>query len=333
MDRENVIFLNASPEIFGAQETFVNELKKLPGISEVSFTSGRPSQVYNNTRDPSWEGMKDGENLGFEFLFTGYDFIKTMGIKIVAGRDFSREISSDTLNYLLNQTAVEMMNLEDPLGKQFVSFGRKGQIIGIVEDFHYRSLHDKIDPFVIFLWPENTGNIMAKSLPGQTTQALSSLRDVYQKFAPHYPFDYSFLDEDFERDYKSEMLIGKLANYFTVVVIFISCLGLFGLVSFTAERKTREIGIRKVLGASVTQLVGLISRDFIPLVLIALVLAAPITWFLMDLWLHDFYYKIALEPWIFTTAAIAMVVIASITVSYQAIKAGMANPVDSLRSE
>ena len=333
MDRENVIFLSASPEIFNAREIFANELKKLPGIAQVSFTNDRPSRVYANTHDPFWEGMQEGDDIGFEFLFTGYDFVKTLGIKVVEGRDFSREFASDTLNYLLNETAVEMMNLEDPLGKQFDFWGRKGEIIGIVEDFHYRSLHDRIDPFVILLWPENTGYIMVKSLPGKTTQALSSLQEVYSRFAPHYPFDYSFLDDDFESDYKGEMLIGKLANYFSAVVILISCLGLFGLVSFTAERKTKEIGIRKVLGASLAQLVGLISRDFMPLVLIALVLAVPIAWYLMKQWLQDFYYRISLEPWIFAAAGMAMIIIALTTVSYRAVRAGLINPVDALRNE
>ena len=333
MNRENIIFLSASPEIFEAQQSFATELKSLPGIAQVSFTNDRPSRVYANTHDPFWEGMKEGEDIGFEFLFTGYDFVETLGINVIEGRDFSREFSSDTLNYLLNQTAVEMMNLEEPLGKQFDFWGRKGEIIGIVEDFHYRSLHDKIDPFVILLWPENTGYIMVKTLPDQTTVALSSLKQVYGKFAPQYPFDYSFLDDDFERDYKSEMLIGRLANYFTAVVIFISCLGLFGLVSFTAERKTKEIGIRKVLGANLNQLISLISKEFMPLVLIALVVAIPLAWYLMKQWLRDFYYKVSLEPWIFMAAGMAMMVIALLTVGYQAVKAGTANPIESLRNE
>ena len=191
MDRENVIFLSASPEIYNAQEAFTNEIKAMPGINEISFTNDRPSRVYANTHDPIWEGKKDGDDLGFEFLFTGYGFVNTLGLSIVQGRDFSKDFSSDTLNYILNETAVEMMNLKDPIGKEFDFWGRKGEVIGIVEDFHYRSLHDKIDPFVILLWPENTGSILVKSLPGQTDQALASLKEVFQKFAPNYPMDYS----------------------------------------------------------------------------------------------------------------------------------------------
>ncbi len=333
MDRENVIFLSISPKIFNLQEAFANEIKALPGIAEVSYANDRPSRVYANTRDPIWEGRQEGESLGFEFLFTGHNFVNTMGLKIKEGRDFSRDIGTDTLNYILNETAVEMMNLEDPLGKEFDFWGRKGEIIGVVEDFHYRSLHDKIDPFVILLWPENTGQLLVKTLPGETSHALAGLKDVFNKFSPEYPFDYSFLDDDFERDYKSEMLIGKLANYFTAIVIFISCLGLFGLVSFTAERKTKEIGIRKVLGANLAQLVGLITKEFMPLVTIALIVAVPIAWYLMKQWLQDFYYRISLEPWIFMVAGVISVAIAMGTISYQSIKAGLANPVDALKNE
>jgi len=333
MDRENVIFLNASSDITLSQEPFSSELKNCPGVKEVTFTSNRPSEVYNTTGDPVWEGMKEGAGLDFRFLWTGHDFIKTMDMELISGRDFSREVSLDTLNYILNETAVEMMNLEEPLGKSFDFWGRKGEIIGVVKDFHYSSMHEKIDPFVILLWPENTSYALVKTMPGETKEALASLKSVYKQFVPDYPFEYSFLDDGFERVYKSEVLIGRLANYFTVIVIFISCLGLFGLATFTAERRTKEIGVRKVLGASVTQVVGLISRDFIILVILAMVLASPIAWYLMKGWLQNFYYRISLEPWIFAAAGMTSMGIALLTVSYQAIKAGLANPVDSLRNE
>jgi len=333
MERENVIFLSASSDITFSQETFSSELKKRPGVKEVTFTNSRPSEVSGNTHDPFWEGMKDGEGLGFSFLWTGHDFIKTMGMEIVSGRDFSRDVSLDTLNYILNETAVDMMNLKDPLGKSFDFWGRKGEIIGVVKDFHYSSMHERIDPFVILLWPENTSYAMVKTQPGETKEALASLETVYKQFVPDYPFEYSFLDDDFERVYKSEMLIGRLANYFTVIVILISCLGLFGLASFTAERRTKEIGVRKVLGASIPQVVGLISQDFLYLVVLAFFMASPVAWFLMKDWLGEFYYRIELELWIFMAAGVASLGIALLTVSYQAIKAGLANPVDSLRNE
>ncbi len=333
MDRENVILMNISSEIIESQETFANLLRAKPGIQQVTFTNGNPSQVYGTTHDPIWEGMPEGGNLGFRFMWTGHDFINTMGIELVSGRDFSRDVSLDTLNYILNETAVEMMNLDDPLGKSLDFWGRKGEIIGVVKDFHYNSMYEKIDPFIILLWPENTSYLMVKTLPGQTQEALASLEEFYKQHIPSYPFEYSFLDDDFEQVYKSELMIGKLANYFTVVVILISCLGLFGLAAFTAERKTKEIGIRKVLGASLTQVVSLISKDFMPLVIIALILASPVAWYLMDGWLEEFYYKVALKPWIFLVAGTVSIIIALVTVSYQAIRAGLANPVDALKNE
>ena len=333
MDREQVLFVNVSSKIIDSQETFSNELKRLPGIKQVTFTSHRPSYVFGHTSDPNWEGMKEDERLAFRFLFSGHDFIKTMDMELAMGRDFSREITLDTLNYVLNETAVKMMNIEEPLGKTFDFWGRKGEIIGVVKDFHYNSMHQKIDPFVILLWPENTSNVMVKAEPGMTQEAIASLKTTYEKFVSDYPFEYSFLDDDFERVYRSELRIGRLANYFTAVVIFISCLGLFGLVSFTSERRTKEIGIRKVLGASVNQVLGLISKEFLPLVLSALVVATPIAWFLMKHWLQGFYYRISLEPWIFAMAGAAAIIIAMTAVSYQAIKAALANPVDALRNE
>jgi len=337
MDRENVILLSATSAITGSpssQESFSTRLKAMPGIQEVTFTNGNPSSVSGTTHDPVWEGMPDGGNLGFRFMWTGHDFIKTMGIELVSGRDFSRDVTLDTLNYILNKTAVEMMGLDEPLGKSLDFWGRKGEIIGVVKDFHYNSMFEKIDPFIILLWPENTGYVMVKTLPGQTQQALASLEAIYQQQVPDYPFEYTFLDDDFEKVYKSELLIGKLANYFTIVVILISCLGLFGLAAFTAERKTKEIGIRKVLGASLTQVVGLISRDFMPLVVIALLLASPVAWYLMDGWLEDnFYYKVTVEPWILLTSGAIAILIALVTVSFQSIKAALANPVDALRNE
>ena len=225
------------------------------------------------------------------------------------------------------------MNLKDPLGKSFNFWGRKGEIVGIIKDFHHSSLHEQIEPFVVLLWPENTSYILVKTVAGQTQQALSSLETVYKQFVPDYPFQYSFLDDDFERVYRNEMLIGKLANYFTVIVILISCLGLFGLASFTAERRTKEIGIRKVLGATVLQILSLISKDFVLLVLVALIVASPVAWYLMNHWLADFYYKITLRPGLFFMAGLVSLLIALITVGFQAIKAGLANPVDSLRNE
>ena len=333
MDREQVLFVNVSSKIIDNQETFSNELKRLPGVKEVTFSSHRPSYVFGHTSDPNWEGMNEDERLAFRFIFSGHDFVRTMGMELTTGRDFSREFTLDTLNYILNETAVRMMNIDEPVGKSFDFWGRKGEIIGVIKDFHYNSLHEKIDPFVLLLWPENTSNVMVKTEPGKTQQAIASLKTTYEKFVSDYPFEYTFLDDDFERVYRSELRIGRLANYFTVVVIFISCLGLFGLVSFTSERRTKEIGIRKVLGASINQVLGLISKEFMPLVLSALVVATPIAWFLMQRWLQGFYYRISLEPWIFVVAGAMAIVIAMTAVSYQAIKAALANPVDALRNE
>jgi len=251
-----------------------------------------------------------------------------------AGRDFSPAFGTDSANYLINETAAKIMKMENPVGETFTHAGHKGTIIGVMKDFHMFSLHQPIAPiFISFQSTFPWGLAIVRTQPGKTREALATLVKASKKFNPKYPFDYLFADDIFQQQYKSEMMIGQLATIFTGLAIFISCLGLFGSTMFMAEQRTKEIGIRKVLGASVTSIVGLLSIDFLRLVLFANLLAWPIAYYAMNSWLQDFAYRIAISWWIFALAGISALVIALLTVSFQAVKAAVANPGKSLHTE
>ena len=241
----------------------------------------------------------------------------------------------DSGAYIINEAAANMMGMKNPVG-QTISFSNgKGKIIGVVQNFHSQSLHEPIKPLIMLplLKPRGEGVLLVRTEPGKTKEALASLEQAFRKYNPGFSFEYHFLDELFEEQYKSEMTIGKLISYFAGLAIFISCLGLFGLALFTAEQRTKEIGIRKVLGASVTNIVAILSKDFLKLVLLANVIAWPIAWWAMHNWLQNFAFKADLGLWIFVLAGVGTLFLAMLTVSFQAVRSAVANPVQSLRSE
>jgi ABC-type antimicrobial peptide transport system permease subunit len=241
------------------------------------------------------------------------------------------------MNYLVNEAAARKIGYKDPVGKELTMWGDKGTIIGLMKDYHHNSLHVPIEPLILRLfkksWNSYWGNVIIKTEKGQTKQALASMEKVYKKFNPGFPFKYYFTDDEIMNTYKAEYTVSKLSRYFAFLAIFISCLGLFGLVTFTAEQKTKEIGIRKVLGASVTGIIGMLSKDFIKLVVIAAVIAFPVAWWMMHKWLSDFEYRVNIGWWVFVVAGVAALLIALLTISFQSIKAAIANPVKSLRTE
>jgi ABC-type antimicrobial peptide transport system permease subunit len=255
-----------------------------------------------------------------------------MNIQVKEGRWF-RQDGSDKHNVLLNETAVQTVNLPKPvIGQRFIHQGDTGVVIGIVKDFHYRSVHDKIGPMIIAN-SGITGTIYVKTNPGNTGAALSAAQKVMEKYAPGDPFEYHFLDETYDQLYHSEQQSSVLIGLFAGIAVLVSALGLLGLATFAAQQKIKEIGIRKVLGASVKHIVTLISVDFIRMVLIASVIAFPVAWWAMNKWLQGFAYKVTLSWWFFAGAAGIALLIAIVTVGTQALKAAMANPVKSLRSE
>jgi putative ABC transport system permease protein len=331
--KNNLIYIPITGSLAGNFNSFKNETLQLPGITAVSQMSQRPVQLENTTGGVEWEGKLPNTRPNFIEVAAGYDFVKTMQANIIQGRDFSQDFA-DSANFLINESALKKIGYKDPIGKPLTFWGTKGSIIGVVRDFHFNSFHVPIGPLVIRLIKGRSwGVALIRTEPGKTRIALEGLEKLHQKLNPDFPFSYQFADEEYNLLYKSEQVVQKLSKYFAFLAIFISCLGLLGLVLFTAEQRTREIGIRKVLGASVFSLFRLISKDFLILVLLAFVIATPLAWWAMNKWLEGFIYRVPISWTVFAVAGISALAIALLTVSFQSIKAAIANPVDALRSE
>ncbi len=332
-DRENLIYIPIEGELSDKYEMWKQETLQMPGIENISFISDNPINLDQWTNGVDWEGRDAGTLISFEQPATGYDFVKTMKLEMKEGRYFSRDFPSDTNSYVINETAAKRIGYANPVGRMITKNGRKCLIIGVLKDFHFRSLHDEIKPMVIEFGKGRDGNILVRTRPGKTKEALASLEKICKQVNPRFPFTYSFLDEEYKKLYDNEQVVRKLSDAFSFLAIFISCLGLLGLMIFTAEQRTKEIGIRKVLGASVISIVRLISSDILVLVVIAIVIACPAGWWAMSGWLNNYAYKIDIGWWMFPLTGGLALFIALFTISFQAIKAALANPVTSLRSE
>lgn len=333
-DRENLIYVPIEGELANQYATWKDETLKMPGIQSISRISDNPANLDQQTNNVNWEGKDANTLISFEHPIVGYDFVQTMKLKMMDGRDFSKDFPTDSNTYIINETAAQKMGYAHPVGRTLTMNDRKGIIIGVLKDFHFRSLHEQIQPLIMQVEERyGSGNILIRTQPGKTKDALASLEKLYKGLNPGFPFSYSFSDEEYQKLYRNEQIVSKLSNAFACLAIFISCLGLLGLVMFTAEQRTKEIGIRKVLGATVSSIAQLMSVDFIKLVFIAIIIAIPIAWWAMSMWLNDFAYKITISWWMFALAGGMAVFIAVSTISFQAIKAAIANPIKSLRSE
>jgi len=333
-NRENLIEIPIDSGLATKYELFKQEVINAPGIKSVSRIGEAPTAIGSSTIGVSWPGKDPNSAPMFTNSAVGYDFTKTMDVKLLAGRDFSEAYPSDSSGYVINESAQKLIGYKDAIGKPLTFWGKTGTIIGVVKDFHFASLHDPIKPLILYMGEnKDWGNILVRIDKGKTRVALDGLGKIYKSFNPGLSFTYSFTDADYNKLYQSEQLLGKLSGYFSFLAIFISCLGLLGLTMFSAAQRTKEIGVRKVLGAKVSSIFTLLAKEFIQLVIIAFVIATPIAWLLMNSWLEGYAYKIQISWWVFAVAGIAVVVIALGTVSFQAIKAAVANPVDSLRSE
>ncbi|MDX5438477.1 MAG: ABC transporter permease [Pontibacter sp.] len=333
LERENVVFMPIEGQVRDRYEMIKQELQNMPGIMAVTSSDGNPIQLGSNTSDVEWPGKEPGAEVLIDYLHVDYNYLQTLGMQLKEGRDFSKQYGTDTANYIINEEAARLMQLEAPVGQPLKLWGVQGQIIGVVKNFQSRRVEMGDAPLIIRLDPSNTRMLFAKVEPGNTTEVLASMESVLQKYNPAFPFEYHFLDDEFEQMYRRESMISELANYFAGIAIFISCLGLFGLALFTAEQRKKEIGIRKVLGASVSGIVFMLSKDFLKLVLLANVIALPLGWYLMSAWLNDYAVRTELSWWIFAVALATTVLIAMLTLSFHAVKTAVATPVTSLRTE
>ena len=333
-DRDNLVYVSLDGDLGKNYDVFKNEALKMPGIKSISLSSNAPTAISNSTVNVEWDGKDPNTNVSFSDAAVGYDFISTMKLKMVAGRDFSKDFSTDSAGYVVNEEAVRRLGYADPIGKPLTIWSAKGKIIGVVKDFHFSSLHDKIKPLILYYGEKaGSGIALVRTQPGKTKEALVSLEKLYKQLNPNFQFSYTFSDDEYNKLYNSEQIVSKLSDAFAFLAIFISCLGLLGLAMFTAEQRVKEIGIRKVLGASVTSLFALLSAEFLWLVVIALLIAIPVASYAMDYWLRSFAYHTPVQWWIFVLSGVLIILIALATISFQAIKAALINPIKSLRSE
>jgi putative ABC transport system permease protein len=339
-DREHIVTLSYNGGLDDKFDAYRNEMLANSNIRNVSRSSRIPT---GRLLDEMGTKINRGDSLApanadIKFVWVDRDFISTYGIKVLAGRGFSREFGADTSAFLVNEAAVKVLGLksnEDAIGKDIEYGGRKGKLVGVFNDFHFESMHQKIAPMILFVPtnPNSYGRVSIKIAGNSIPAALATMEATWQKFLPDIPYEYNFLDENFEKLYRSEEKQSVIFTVFSCIAIFIACLGLFGLSAFAITQRIKEIGIRKVLGASTGNIVSLLSRDFMKLVAISALIAFPIAWYAMHNWLQDFAYRINLSWWIFIVAGAVAALVALFTISFQAIRAALANPVKSLRTE
>ena len=333
-NRENLIYIPIEGDLIKKYDLFKKEAGKETSILAISKMRNSPTIIEHHTGSIEWPGKDSNLSVSFADGVVGYDFIKTMKLKLNEGRDFSKDFGSDSASFMLNEKAVKKIGFQNPVGQTMSWGNRKGKVIGVLQDFHFNSMHQAIEPLIIRL-DENWswGTILIRVKAGETKEAIAGLEKICKALNPKIPFSYQFSDKEYAKLYRSEQVVSKLANIFAFLAIFISCLGLFGLATFTADQRTKEIGVRKVLGATVPHIVSLLTTNFLKPVAIAMFIAFPVAWYIMNHWLMDFAYKIDIEWWIFAIAGLLTIGIALMTVSYQSIKAAIANPVKSLRTE
>ncbi|MBC8153900.1 MAG: ABC transporter permease [Bacteroidetes bacterium] len=335
LDRENVIYVPLEGGLNGETKTEIvrQMVMRQPSIVSATTTDALPIDVQGSSSNLEWPGRVPSMEVSVSPMQVGGDFIRTMNIEILVGRDFRTGSLVDSSNYIINEAAAKLMGMKDPVGKEVKFWRGPGRIVGLIKNFHLKSLHQAITPLILMSNPHENSYLLVKTRPGQTQQAIVSLERITKQFNPDYPFEYHFVDEAYEKLYNAEQQVNTLVNYFGILAILISCLGLFGLAAFTAEQRTKEIGVRKVLGASVASIVGLLSTDFMRLIVIALVLVTPLAWWATNEWLSTFAYRTDLAWWVFAGAGLLAIVVALLTVSFQSIRAALMNPVKSLRSE
>ncbi|MCE7995450.1 MAG: FtsX-like permease family protein [Roseivirga sp.] len=333
-NKDNIISFEAEGELELKLEPFLDELKKVPGVTMASSTAHSIAGSYTgSTYDLSWEGKLADETVEMEYMRVNHDFIELLEFEIIAGRSFSKEFKTDIGKVIFNEEAIKTMGIEDPVGKIVNVWGADQQILGVVKDFHFRSFHQKVGPAFFVLKPNDTWVVMARLAAGSEQETLKGIQTLYHDLNPGFNFEYQFMDDNYAAQYKDEQRTATLAKYFASVAIIISCLGLFGLAAFTAERRIKEIGIRKILGSSTANIVRLLSGDFTKIVALAIIIALPLSYFLATGWLQDFEYRISLNWWFFATAGLLALFIAWLTVGFQTLKAATVNPAKCLRSE
>ena len=339
-NKEQVLIVKNAYALDHQSHTFKEEILKLPNVENATVSSylPTPSSRSDNSFFPEGQLQQD-KGLNMQKWEVDYDFVKTLDLRMKDGRAFDQSFPSDSSGIIINETAAKVLGYANPIGKKIFEMEnpntQKQQlytILGVVKNFHFESLRRNIGALSLVLKP-SYGLVAVRLKGGDYAHTVGQVEKLWKRMAPGQPFNYRFMDEDFDNEYRSEQRVGQIFIIFAAISIIIGCLGLFGLSAYTAERRTKEIGVRKVLGASVSNIVGLLSKDFIKLVLLAILFGSPIAWYAMNRWLQDFAYHIDIAWWMFAAAGFLAIVIALVTISFQSIKAALMNPVRSLRSE
>jgi len=343
-NREHLVYIPVNGALKQHYEAAKQELLQVPSITHVSLTSRTPLLFGSSGSDWEWEGKGPDIDPMVRYFCCDYDFLDTFKMEMVQGRFYSKEqtplASPQSRQLIINQEFARIIGKENPVGMRLSKGPYNATIIGVIKDFNYWPLYYRSGPLIIFYKTYNPAPdhhyyrfIFARIRPDNIPQTISNIKEVYTKFNPEFPFTYRFLDDDYDRLYRSEEQAGAILRNFAVLAVLISCLGLFGLASFLAEQRTKEIGIRKVLGSSVHGIIVLLSKQFLKWVAVANIIALPIAWYMSYAWLRNYPYRTGTGVWVFILTACMTLVIALMTVSYQSIKAARANPVDSLRYE
>jgi putative ABC transport system permease protein len=338
-NKENLFYIPVRGEIRNSYYTIKEELKKNPLVENITASSHPPHSIGSNSGSAEWEGKDPDLETLISFSGVDYDYVKTLGIEMKSGREFSPDFgtdaTSDTItSFLVNEQMEKLMGGENVVGKQLKFLGMTGPVVGIMKDYHYQSARNTIEPLAVIVAPVNYLNfIIVRIKPGDIKESMKSIEKSWDQVMPGFPFDYTFVDRDFDNLYKTEERMAMLMQYFAIVSIIIACVGLFGLAGFTTVQKTKEIGIRKVMGASVGSILILFSKETIRLMLISSIIACPIAWWILHKWLQDFAYKTDLDLWIFVGAGVVSLIIALVSIAWQAVKAATTNPADILKYE
>lgn len=331
LDKENLLAIPMGQDFGDRLDTYRNELKKIPNVKAITAASGNPIDYGRSTSSARWEGMSE-EGYEINVLITDENFIETMGMEIKEGRSFNEQLT-DSSNFIINEVMAELMGFDDPLNKKLSFWGIDGNVVGVVKDFHMANMHESIAPLIITCIAPSRTSMALVRIQGDPGSALKSIESVTSELNLAEEFNYEFVDERYAESYRSEMTVSELARIFAGISIFISCLGLFGLSAFTAEQRSKEIGVRKVHGASEKQLVMLLSRDYSILMLFAFIVALPFAYYYAQQWLEGFEYRTQLNPLLFIIAGSITFIIGAATVSIKSFQAAKANPIESLRDE
>jgi len=333
-NKDNLVYFENEGQLDENMDVFLNELNQIPGVKIASSIGHSMLGRNNNTSGLKWEGKNPDDKILFENVRVNYDMLETLGVEIMEGRSFSRDFSTDTTKIIFNEAGIKVMGLEDPIGKVITLWeDYELEIIGVVKDFHFQSLHSEINPLFFRIDTDYNWKVMARIEGGREQETIAAIKELYTRFNPGFAFDYKFQDVEYAKMYSAELQVATLSRYFASFAILISCLGLFGLAAFTAERRIKEIGIRKVLGSSAANIVMLLTKDFTKMVAIAILIGIPISYYIVNAWLQKFAFHIELKYWFFLASGAVALLVAWLTVGFQAVKSANSNPAECLRDE